>query len=325
LQLKQGSDHGSAGKAIHPLKPAPSLEMILMCGSSIDPVIRFLRARWDSARLAYRLLDVESNERKLAVQVDYGDGSMKGFIDGGGWRVDLSALTGVFSHSIDCRSKRIARDAYPECDPKIAALLNNLPCKVANRPAAGMSSRSKPLQALHIRESGFWIPKTLVTNDPVAAKRFYEECNGKLIFKSIGGVRSIVRKLSRQYLKRLPLLRNGPTQFQALIAGDDIRVHVVADQCFATRIRCPSVDYRFAWEEGISLDMEPMVLSEEVTSRCLRLTQKLGFSFAGIDLKESPTGDYYCFEANTAPGFSFYEESTCQPISAALGEFLGKP
>ena len=299
--------------------------MILMCGSPIDPVIRFLRARWDSAHLAYRLLDLESNEGKLAVRVDYGDGSMKGFIDGGGWRVDVSELTGIFSHSIDCRYKRDANSAYPACDPEIAALLDNLPCKVANRPAAGMSSRSKPLQALHIRESGFWIPKTLVTNDPAAAKRFYEECSGKVIFKSIGGVRSIVRKLRPRYLKRLPLLRNGPTQFQALIAGDDIRVHVVGDQCFATRIRCSSVDYRFAWEEGISLDMEPMVLSEEVASCCLRLTQKLGLSFAGIDLKESPMGEYYCFEANTAPGFSYYEGATGQPISAALGEFLGKP
>jgi glutathione synthase/RimK-type ligase-like ATP-grasp enzyme len=298
--------------------------MILICGSSFDPVILFLRARWDSEHLAYRLLDLECNERKSAVQVDYGEGSINGFINGGDWLLDVSELTGVFFQGIDYRSKKDANSAYAACEPEIAALLNNLPCKVANRPAAGMSNRSKPLQALHIRECGFRIPETLVTNDPAAAKRFYEEHSGKVIFKSIGGVRSIVRKLSPQYLKRLPLLRNGPTQFQALIAGDDIRVHVVADQCFATRIRCSSVDYRFAWKEGIPLEMEPTALSGEVASRCLRLTQKLGFTFAGIDLKESPMGEYYCFEANATPGFSFYERATCQPISAALGEFLGR-
>ena len=299
--------------------------MILICGSSLDPVIMFLRACWDSEHLAYRLLDLGCSEGKSAVQVDYRGWPMNGFIDGGDWRLDVTELTGVFFHSIDCRAEKVANNAYAACDAEIAALLNNLPCKVANRPAAGMSNRSKPLQALHIRECGFRIPKTLVTNDPAAAKRFYEECDGKVIFKSIGGVRSIVRKLSPRYLERLPLLRNGPTQFQALIAGDDIRVHVVGDRCFATRIRCSSVDYRFAWEEGFSLEMETTALGGDVTSRCLRLSQKLGLTFAGIDLKENSRGEYYCFEANATPGFSFYESSTCQPISSALGEFLGKP
>jgi glutathione synthase/RimK-type ligase-like ATP-grasp enzyme len=299
--------------------------MILICGSSFDPVIMFLRARWESAHLAYRLLDLECSEAKLAVQVDYGDGSINGFIDGENWRLDVSELTGVFFHSIDCRSEKDASGACAECDPDIAALLNNLPCRVANRPIAAMCNRSKPFQALHIRECGFRIPETLVTNDPAAAKRFYEEYKGRVIFKSVSAVKSIVRKLSPEYLRRLPLLRNGPTQFQAFIAGDDVRVHVVGDQCFATRIRCASVDYRFAWEEGIPLEMEPTALSGEVTSRCLRLSQKLGLTFAGIDLKENSMGEYYCLEANAAPGFSFYERTTRQAISAALGEFLGKP
>src|SRR5258708_7459161 len=299
--------------------------MILICGDPFDPVILFLRARWDSDHLAYYLLDLGCSEVKLDVRVDYEEGSMNGFMQGEGWRLDVSELTGVFVYSDDCQSEKAVERASAERDPEIAALLNNLPCKVANRPTAGISNRSKPFQALYIRECGFRIPETLVTNDPEAAKRFYEEYNGKVIFKSISGIRSIVRRLSPEYIERLALLRNGPTQFQALIAGDDIRVHVVGDQCFATRIRCSSVDYRFACEEGILLQMEPALLSAEITSMCLQLSQRLGLTFAGIDLRESPTGEYYCFEVNDAPGFSFYEAKTRQPISTALGEFLGQP
>jgi glutathione synthase/RimK-type ligase-like ATP-grasp enzyme len=298
--------------------------MILICGSPFDPDIRFLRTRWDSNHVDYRLLDLLHREGKPVVQVGYEKGLMKGFISCENWRLEVSELTGVFLNNNSCELEKGSNSTFAECDPEIAALLNNLPCRVANRPAAAMSDRSKPFQALQIRECGFRIPETLVTNDPAAATRFYEEYDGKVIFKSISGVKSIVRRLGPEYLERLPLLRNGPTQFQAFIAGDDIRVHVVGDQCFATRIRCASVDYRFAWQEGISLKMEPTVLSTEVMSRCLVLCQKHGLMLAGIDLKESPLGEFYCFEVNAAPMFSFYERATRQPISAALGEFLGQ-
>jgi glutathione synthase/RimK-type ligase-like ATP-grasp enzyme len=290
--------------------------MILICGSSFDPVIRFLRARWDSEHLAYCVLDLARVDGNPGVQLDWKDRFLDGFIGGENRPLELSELTGVFFRNSSCRAEKGASSSFAECDPEIAAVLNNLPCRVANRPVAGMSNRSKPFQALQIRECGFRIPETLVTNDPAAAKQFYEQRDGKVIFKSISGVRSIVRRLGPEYLERLPLLRNGPAQFQAFVAGDDIRVHVVGDLCF---------DYRFAWQDGIPLKMEPTMLSAEVTSQCLRLSQKLGLSLAGIDLKESPTGEYYCFEVNAAPMFSFYERTTCQSISTALGEFLRQP
>jgi glutathione synthase/RimK-type ligase-like ATP-grasp enzyme len=299
--------------------------MILICGNSFDPVIMFLRARWDLDGLPYCILDLAA-EGNPAVPSDMAESHLHGLLGRVNRQAEMSELTGVFFR--DGGGSWLGKDAnwpFGQCDPEIAALLNNLPCRVANRPAAGMANRSKPFQALQIRECGFRIPETLVTNDPAVAKQFYEERDGKVVFKSISGVRSIVRKLSPEYLERLPLLRNGPTQFQAFIAGDDIRVHVVGAHCFATRIQCASIDYRYAWQERVPLKMEPMVLSSEVSSRCVCLSRSLGLTLAGIDLKESPIGGYYCFEVNASPMFSFYERATGQPISSALAEFLGQP
>jgi RimK-like ATP-grasp domain len=296
--------------------------MILICGNFFDPTIIFLRARWDSDHLDYRVLDLANADTKPDIRMDHKDGVMNGFISGESWRLQAKELTGVFFRNHSCLPEKNGSSCYPECEPELAAWLNNLPCRVANRPSAAMSNRSKPFQALQIRNCGFAIPETLVTNDPQAVRQFYKELDGKVIVKSISGVRSIVRVVSSQHLERLPLLRNGPSQFQAFIAGDDIRVHVVGDQCFATRIRCASVDYRFAWQEGISLKMEPAILSSEITSQCLRLTAKFGLTLAGIDLKESAAGEYYCFEVNAAPVFPYYESLTHQPVSRALGEFL---
>jgi glutathione synthase/RimK-type ligase-like ATP-grasp enzyme len=44
--------------------------------------------------------------------------------------------------------------------------------------------------------------------------------------------------------------------------------------------------------------------------------------FAGIDLRRTPAGDWYCFEVNPSPGFTFYESATGQPIAAAVARFL---
>ena len=44
--------------------------------------------------------------------------------------------------------------------------------------------------------------------------------------------------------------------------------------------------------------------------------------FAGIDLKQTPEGEFFCFEVNPCPGFLYYERNTRQPISTALADLL---
>ena len=83
-----------------------------------------------------------------------------------------------------------------------------------------------------------------------------------MIYKSISGVRSIVRRMNADHLGRLPFLRYGPAQFQEFLPGDNIRVHTVGDRWFATRIRSEAVDYRYAYQERLSVEMEPTELPD---------------------------------------------------------------
>ncbi len=39
-------------------------------------------------------------------------------------------------------------------------------------------------------------------------------------------------------------------------------------------------------------------------------------------MRLAPDGRIYCFEVNPCPAFSYYEESTGQPIARALAEYL---
>jgi glutathione synthase/RimK-type ligase-like ATP-grasp enzyme len=156
----------------------------------------------------------------------------------------------------------------------------------------------------------------------LAAERFFEENKGEVIYKSLSGIRSIVRRVQPEQVARLPLLRNGPAQFQSFIPGENVRVHTVGDQLFATRVHSETVDYRYASREGKNVEMEPTSLPPVVAESCLRLARELDLLLTGIDLKETPDGDYYCFEVNPCPGFLYYEKYTRQPISTALASLL---
>ena len=193
--------------------------------------------------------------------------------------------------------------------------------RIANRPRDMHSNGSKPYQAQLIAAAGFEVPESLITTDPDEVRAFTEEV-GPLVFKSISGIRSIVRRLDDGYLSRLDRVRALPTQFQALVEGDDVRVHVVGTEVFATRIRSAATDYRYAGRDGMDADLTATTLPDDVAQRCLDLSDSLHLPLVGIDLRETPDGRFVCFEANPMPGYSYFESHTGQPISEALVRFL---
>jgi len=43
---------------------------------------------------------------------------------------------------------------------------------------------------------------------------------------------------------------------------------------------------------------------------------------AGNDLRRTPDGQWFCFEVNPSPGFTYYEQATGQPIADAIASIL---
>ncbi len=304
--------------------------MILVCGGLADQVTELVCARLTTCRYPYRLLDLGLYPDGYGVNWHWQASGPSGYITGPDWRLDLADLTGVYVRypgpegrlPVSLVPPAGVPALYAEYDTGLMALLEDLPCTVVNPVAGGMANNSKTYQALLVRRSGLLTPPTLVTNDPEAALEFYEECDGEVIYKSLSGIRSIVRRLQRDQLGRLELLRNGPAQFQAFVPGEDVRVHTVGDRLFATRVRSDAVDYRYAAREGGSVTMSATTLPPDVAASCRKLARDLDLRLTGIDLKETPDGDWYCFEVNPCPGFLYYERSTRQPISAALADLL---
>ena len=248
-----------------------------------------------------------------------------------GDRIDLSDVAAVYLRPHD--SRRVAEvAAAPAGGPEEqhaaavdAALLcwaDVTPGYVVNRPGAQTSNASKPFQLTAVARSGFAIPETIVTNDPAEAADFAGR-HGEVIFKSVSGIRSRVRRLAVADAGRLWDIACCPTQFQRWIPGTDIRVHVVGAEVFATEVRCAADDYRYATGQGhAAAELSATELPVEIAIRCQRLAADLDLTVAGIDLRRSGAGEWYCFEVNPSPAFCYYQAAAGQPIASAVAALL---
>jgi glutathione synthase/RimK-type ligase-like ATP-grasp enzyme len=258
------------------------------------------------------------------------DGTVGGTVWVRGERLDLGEVTAVYLRPYEWRRLPAVEQAGPDSpewhhalavEDALVTWVEITPALVLNRPAVMASNASKPYQAAEIQAFGFAIPATLVTTDPAAARAFWRE-HGEVIYKSVSGTRSIVSRLTAEHVDRLEDISWCPTQFQKYIPGTDYRVHVVGSEVFASEILSAADDYRYAVLTGSPAEVRPATLPEECAARCRKLAAAFGLGLAGIDLRRTSDGEWYCFEVNTSPGFTYFEEATGQPITQAVARFL---
>ena len=263
-----------------------------------------------SARgIDFMLMDWRLYPDHCDIQWTLDGGVVDGFIRYGSRTVPLAEVTSIFMRQIEL------------CD-LLSVVADALPIRFVNPIPSFGSNSSKPYQQQIIREHGFRVPKTLVTTIPEEVERFYEECGGHVICKSVSDQMSVVRKVTSEDLGRAGNVRWSPTQFQEFVPGVETRVHTVGDRVFATEISSTAVDYRYAGREGKARGMRPVRLPDDVEERCLSLSADLGLVLGGVDLRCHPDGEYYCFEVNPMPGFTFFEHVTRQRMGDALIDLM---
>jgi glutathione synthase/RimK-type ligase-like ATP-grasp enzyme len=293
--------------------------MILLCGMPGDAQIACVHQRIREYKLAH-LLVFQTEFGRVDLDLSIAAGKISGWIALNGTRYPLERFSGIYN--------RLGAEMEGRHQQKIGALfgewLEISKAVVVNRPSSMSTNFSKTYQLQKIREFGFSVPETIVTNDPCSAGAFWQAFD-RVIYKSVSSVRSIVRLLTPSDLPRLESIIWCPTQFQQYIAGLNVRVHTVGHEVLASSIHTQAVDYRYAERDGFELELRPFQLPSDVAAQCIRLSRALGLTFAGLDLILSEGGRYYCLEVNPSPAFSFYELRTGQTISRSLAQHLRGP
>ena len=200
-----------------------------------------------------------------------------------------------------------------------------------NSPAATYLAESKPYQLLVAARCGFQVPATLATND---ASRIRKTFPGDLIIKSLDTVLlrdgddclftyttlSASNNLTDDAVRAAPLLAQ-----RVLEEKTDIRVTVVGNEVFAVRILSQGFGVSGDWRvvPKVDLEYQDVVLDNEMVRRCFLLTQKLGLSFAAIDLIETPHGIFF-IEVNPTGEWGWLSTEE-RPIDRAIASWLTSP
>ena len=217
--------------------------------------------------------------------------------------------------------------AASETAQAVHGMLDALRCPWVNPREADASAHHKPYQWAVAQALGLKLPRTLVTSEAAAARRFIDEVGvGKVVFKAF--LASIeewreTRLVQAEDVERLELLHYAPVIFQEYVPGVDLRITVAGEQVHAAEIDARDtsypVDMRMVVGEGRVSAVE---LPPGLTARLLALQRRLNLRYGAIDMRRSNDGEYHFLEVNPAGQWLFVEQRTGQPITQAVASLL---
>jgi MvdD family ATP-grasp ribosomal peptide maturase len=198
-------------------------------------------------------------------------------------------------------------------------------------------AENKQLQLQIAREVGLDTPRTLTTNNPVAVKKFAQECQQGIITKMLSsfaiydeqGQEKVVftNPISSEDLNNLDGLRFCPMTFQEIIPKAlELRTIIVGKCVLTAAVDSQALDKaRYDWrKQGIALlnAWESYTLPKDVEDKLLKLMAEFRLNYGAIDIILTPDGRYVFLEVNPVGEFFWLERCPGLPISQAIAEVL---
>ncbi len=188
---------------------------------------------------------------------------------------------------------------------------------------------------LPVAESlGFTCPRTLITNDPQAARDFLESIGGEGIVKTSARANfQVDGRWKMVYTNRIsatdPRLEDvvfAPCIFQEYIPKDiELRVTVVGRKVLAcaigSQVSAKTKDDWRRYDPKVT-PYYPFSLPKVVEEQCLRIVAHYGLQFGAIDLILTPAGKYVFLEINPNGQWEWIETSSGLPIAQTLADLL---
>ena len=198
------------------------------------------------------------------------------------------------------------------------------------------SAHHKVHQLELAKQAGFTIPDTLATNDPDAARRFFDAHRGKVVTKMLNAISFtddgseqmvFTSKVHEHHLEELDGLRYCPAVFQEMIDKDvELRVAVVGKKLFIASVDSKGGAGEVDWRRGgdLAYHFTPDTLPLEVSECVHRLMELYGLTYGSLDIIRTPDGKHVFLEVNSAGEWAWLQQMVGMPIHEALADELTK-
>jgi len=219
----------------------------------------------------------------------------------------------------------------------ILGTLYGLPVPWVNRPDADGMASHKPGQLPVAAAHGLHTPRSLITTEPEAARRFCRDADGPVICKPLMGgplpypdgrrtgipthlidpasIDDSVSLTAHLFQERVPKTH-------------EVRLTVVGTEMFAAEIHACSEASRVDWRTDYdALTCDTCRVPEDVRAGVLGWLDHFGLNFGAFDFAVTPSGDWVLFECNPSGEWLWIQHKTGLPIAAHIAELLaeGRP
>lgn len=204
-----------------------------------------------------------------------------------------------------------------------------------NNPFACSRAKSKFQQLILAKSLGLEIPRTVITNRPAEARRFFDECKGNVLIKSIYNADITIDGMNRAipsarvtqdlFERHVESIAICPVQLQEYVEkAFELRVTIIGSKMMTVKIDSQlSEKTREDWRPFAHLCPHTVFdLPQSVRESCREFLRRQEMLYGAMDFIVTPTGRYVFLENNPFGQYLWLEEATGLPMSRAMADLL---
>ncbi|MFR9726040.1 ATP-grasp ribosomal peptide maturase [Streptomyces sp. MS19] len=223
--------------------------------------------------------------------------------------------------------EQTARFAITQARYGLGGVLASLPdCLYVNHPHRIGDAEFKPSGLAAAVASGFHVPATLITSEPIEAREFVRRYRS-VVYKPLStplyrvdGVSSTVR-IERVAADEIDASVSGTAHlFQHVVDKvADVRLTVMGERIFAVRIDSGLLDWRTDYSK---LTYSVVEVPEGVEKPIRAYLEHFGLVFGAFDFAVDAVGRWWFLECNSSGQWAWLEPETGLPMTAAMADLL---
>ena len=316
--------------------------MLLIVTNLQDQTADFLILELKSRKADYVRFNTEDFPKTVFLNWKIRNGIIDGYLVFPKRRIHLNEITSIWyrrpvSPMPDTKiiDPEVQDFVIEESRVALEGLWRTLTCFWVSNPDNIRVAENKLYQLTIAAREGFFVWPTMVTSDAAAARVFYNEHKGDVVYKPLRKGRLIIEGelnfiftnlIGADTVNDFDNIKYAPSLLQKYIhKGIELRVTVIGEKVFAIAIESQNTpdaihDWRRAQNNLLHRHFD---LPADVESKCKNLVKKLGLRFGAIDLIVTPENEYVFVEINPNGQWAWIQQLCPKiPMRETLADLL---